>query len=238
VYDELFQRVPHHSMLTRKASPEKSRENLAWQLGLLAGVLDRDVTFLELGPGDCALAFAVANVTRQVYAVDVSETITSSARVPDNFRLILSDGASIDVPKNSVDVVYSNQLMEHLHPDDVVEQLENVLDVLSPGGRYICVTPNRLNGPHDISRNFDRVARGFHLREYTVTELSTLFRQVGFTKIGVYVGGHGRYWKCPVLPVAVCEALLGMLPFGLRRALASSGPVRALIGIRLVGTKP
>ena len=53
-----------------------------------------------------------------VYAVEVSEEITGNLAFPRNVRLLLSDGTSIPVPDASVAVAYSNQLMEHLHPDD------------------------------------------------------------------------------------------------------------------------
>jgi len=237
LYDELFRRVPHHTTLTRKVSPEHRRKTLAWQLKLLSGFLNKDVTFLEVGPGDCVLSFEVAKFVKKVYGVDVSETITSTAKTPENFQLILSDGFSIHVPKDSIDVVYSNQLMEHLHPNDVVGQLKNILEALSPGGAYLCVTPNRLSGPHDISSSFDSVATGFHLREYTVTELSGLFRTVGFSKIVLYIGGRGVYWRCPVLPAMWCESVLQILPTRLRRAIAGSLLVRGFIGVRLLGIK-
>lgn len=237
VYDELFRRVPHHGMLARKASPQGSRKDVDWQLKLLSDFLNDDVVFLEVGPGDCTVAFEVARRVKKVYAVDVSETITSTSSTPPNAQLILSDGCSVDVPKNSIDVVYSNQLTEHLHPDDVVDQLKNIREALSPGGAYVCVTPNRLNGPHDISGAFDSVASGLHLREYTIGELRRLFQDVGFSRTALYVGGGGRYWRWPVLPAVVCEAALRILPGRLRRAVARSPLVRALIGIRLVGFK-
>ena len=104
---------------------------------------------------------------RQVYALDVSAEITSRVSLPSNFKLILSDGTSVPLPPESVDVAYSNQLMEHLHPDDALEQLQGIWRALRPGGVYICLTPNRVNGPHDISQYFDSVATGFHLKEYT-----------------------------------------------------------------------
>ena len=237
VYDELFRRVPHHPMLSRKVSPEQRRENLDWQLALLAGFLDKNVTYLEVGPGDCAVAFEAAKRVKKVYAVEVSETISGSPDVPENFQLILSDGSSIDVPDGSVDIVYSNQLMEHLHPDDALVQLKNVLRALAPGGVYLCITPNRLNGPHDISGQFGTEARGLHLREYTVTELSRLFRRAGFSRTMMCAGGRGKYWKCPVLPAILCESILQILPTTLRRTIASSALVRGFIGVRLVGIK-
>lgn len=235
VYDELFRRVPHHPMLTRASSNQQER--LKWQLGLLSPFLDEHITFLELGPGDCTLAFAVARQVKMVYAVDVRETIASAANVPPNFRSVLDDGGGLDVPADSVDLVYSNQLMEHLHPDDAAGQLTQVLRALVPGGAYVCITPNRLSGPHDISGAFDTVATGLHLREYTVTQLSALFLRAGFVETGVYVGGNGRYWKWRPLPVMALERVLQLLPRRVRRAIAGTRVIGSLIGVRLVGFK-
>src|SRR2546425_9014273 len=152
----------------------------------------KDTFFGEMGAGDCSFSFEGVVFKKGVCAVVVCEKITKNARPPLNFRLILSDGCSIPLPRASVNVCYSNQLMEHLHPDDALEQLENIVKVLVPGGVYICITPNRLTGPHDISRHFDAVATGFHLREYTRTELRDLFKAAGFSRNGVYLAGTGK----------------------------------------------
>lgn len=62
--------------------------------------------------------------------------------------------------------------MEHLHPDDAYEQLQEIYNALIPGGIYICITPNRLSGPHDVSQYFDSIATGFHPKEYTTVEMN------------------------------------------------------------------
>jgi SAM-dependent methyltransferase len=237
VYDELYQRVPDHPQLTRKSSPELTRAALGPQLRLLQSYLQPETTVLEIGPGDCALSIALAARVRRVYGLDVSEEITHQVSLPSNFQLILSDGTSVPLPPNSVDVAFSNQLMEHLHPDDALEQLEGIWRALRPGGVYICITPNRLNGPHDISRYFDSVATGFHLKEYTVGELSRLFREVGFRKVQSLVGRGGTFLAAPVAPVAAAEAVLGLLPPRARRLVGLTLPFRAFLGIRLLGTK-
>ena len=237
VYDELYQRVPHHPQLTRRSSPDLTREALAPQLRLLEAYLLPESTVLEIGPGDCELSVILAQRVRQVYGLDVSEEITQRMVLPSNFKLILSDGTSVPVPPESVDVAFSNQLMEHLHPDDAVEQLQGIWRALRPGGVYICITPNRLNGPHDVSRYFDAVATGFHLKEYTVGELSTLFRKVGFRKVQTLLGRSGTCVPAPVWPVAAGEALLGVVPPRFRRALGLTLPVRAFLSIRLLATK-
>ena len=79
---------------------------------LLRRFLRPDSTFLEIGPGDCALSFEAARHVNKAYAVDVSEEITGDAEHPQNFQLILSDGCSIPLPEKSVDVAYSNQLID------------------------------------------------------------------------------------------------------------------------------
>jgi SAM-dependent methyltransferase len=237
VYNELYQRVPHHPQLVRKASPELTRNAVAPQLRLLRPYLRPDATVLEVGPGDCALSVMLAGQVRQVYGLDVSDEITQRITLPSNFQLILSDGTSVPLPSESVDLVFSNQLMEHLHPDDAVEQLEEVCRVLRRGGVYICVTPNRLNGPHDVSQHFDPVATGFHLKEYTVGELTRLFRQVGFRKVHALLGSRGIFVPAPVGPIIAGEAVLSVFPPRARRALGRTLPARGFLGVRLLGLK-
>jgi SAM-dependent methyltransferase len=236
VYDELYQRVPHHPQLTRKTSPELTRQALAPQLRILRRFLRPETRLLEIGPGDCALSVVLAERVRQVYGLDVSEKITQRVALPPNFQLILSDGTSVPLPPASVDVAFSNQLMEHLHPDDALEQLQGIWRALRPGGVYICITPNRLNGPHDVSQHFDDVATGFHLKEYTVGELSALFRQVGFRKIDSLLGWRGFGFPVRATPVIACESVLAAAPAGARRFLGRTVG-RAFLGVRLVGTK-
>jgi SAM-dependent methyltransferase len=235
VYDELFQRVPFHPQLQWKDDPAQSRERVERQLKLLGGLLRPGITFLELGAGDCSLSAAVAPTARRVFAVEVSVEITKGLDLPPNVEVVISDGTSIPVPPGTVDLAYSNSLMEHLHPDDAQEQLANIFQALAPGGAYLCVTQDGLSGPHDVSKHFDRVATGFHLREYTVRELAGLFRAVGFSRLDIYLGGHGRFVRSPVSPISATERALEALPYGLRKRVASLMPFRI---IRLVGTKP
>jgi SAM-dependent methyltransferase len=127
--------------------------------------------------------------------------------------------------------------MEHLHPDDALEQLENIFRALTPGGVYVCVTPNRLSGPHDISRLFDGVATGFHLKEYSTSELNSLFRRVGFSRVRVRIGIKGKYISLPIFPIVLLEATLDRFPRVIERWIARSLLFRPLLGIRLVATK-
>ena len=237
VYDELFRQIPHHPLLIRKHDPATTREAVTSQMRLLRRFLKPATVFLELGPGDCSLSFAVAQHVTHVHAVDVSAELMRSTNIPKNVTLTVSDGIAIPLPDNSVDVAYSNQLIEHLHPEDLHEQAHAIWRVLEPGGMYLCVTPNRLSGPHDISRGFDTVATGFHLKEYTNGELDRLFRQVGFAKTRICIGVKGHFAVTGVWLARCCERILETFPASLTRRLAGIIPFRSILGIWFLAIK-
>jgi hypothetical protein len=79
--------------------------------------------------------------------------------------------------------VFSSQVLEHLHPDDVPDHLSEVIRVLKPNGWLGFDTPNRVTGPHDISRGFTPEATGLHLKEWSYAELDALLRDTGFTEV-------------------------------------------------------
>ncbi len=238
LYNELYQKIPHHPQLVRKADVKRQAEHTAAQMQLLKGFLHKSDTFLELGPGDCHLSLEISKCVKKVFAIDVSDEITkTSLQLPKNFELILSDGTSVNVPSESISVAFSNQLMEHLHPGDAIDQLQNVYNALVPGGIYICITPNRFKGPTDISKYFDNVATGFHLKEYTYNELYRLFKKVGFSKIQSLKNARVKYVKFPIFPARVVECLLSPIPQYLKRKLSSAVIVRTLLSICLIATK-
>jgi SAM-dependent methyltransferase len=240
LYDQLYREVPHHSQLVRKSSSEASAWIVRQRLQLLKHFMNSDTIFLEIGAGDCSLSLEVAKYVKKVYAIDVSTEITKDLVCPDNFNFAISNGSSIPVPHNSIHIAYSHQLMEHLHPDDAIQQLENIFSSLAPGGIYICITPNRLSGPHDISKYFDEVATGFHLKEYLVTELYKLFHKVGFSKVSLYKSSSGIHIEIPLNPITIAffkfsETLIGLLPYSLRRKIANTPLL--FRGMTIVGSK-
>lgn len=236
MYDELFREVPDHPRLLSKGASAGERErDIGWDLAQLRPYLKPGMTFLEIGAGDCALSRRVAKDARQVYAVEICDQ--TCAPLPGNVALVISDGCSVDVPAGSVDLAFSDQLMEHLHCDDALEQLRNIHRALKPGGAYFCITPNRLYGPSDISAYFDHVARGFHLKEYSLREVRAVFAQAGFPRVHVYVGARGWFLRFPAFLLEALEGALGLLPAGLRRRVADTQVLRAMLGLRVAGVK-
>lgn len=234
LYDELYQRVPSNPQLTLHAPTQAGAETNSPQIRFLRRFLHKYDVLLEIGAGTCDTALAVARDVKQVYALEVSDEITRSANGPENFACLLFDGFDIPLPAGSVSVAYSDQVLEHIHPDDAPEHLANIYTVLAERGIYICITPNGLCGPHDISKYFDLVATGFHLKEYTNTELYRLFQQAGFAKVKTYIGVPAMYVRYPLLLLRLQEALLSRLPRKLSRSLAR---LSLSWNVRIVGRK-
>lgn len=232
VYDELFQSIPHHPQLTRKENAARElRDGLVRGLvDLVSRVLDQGATFLEIGAGDCAVSLAVTSKCRKVFALDVSAQISRNDAPPANFELILSDGLSIPVAAGTVNVAFSHQLLEHLHPDDALEQLINVRAAIAPKGFYMCITPSSLSGPHDISKYFQDQPGGFHLKEYSTSELIRLFKSAGFSRFQVFFWSKGVLLRLPAGPVAMLEGLLKLAPRSWQRRLSNAYPLNRLLG--------
>ena len=235
VYNELFRRLPNHPQLTRKQDEASQQAAVDERWTLVKRFLRPETVFLEVGAGDCSLSRRAAERVAKCYALDVSREILAKSAC--NMEAVLSDGCSVPIPADTVTVAYSYQVMEHIHPDDAREQLHNIIAALAPGGKYVCVTPNRLNGPHDISQFFDDVAQGLHLKEYTVTELVELFRRVGFQRVDAYVGFSHRYFRMPVWILTALERLLGWVPARLRRRIGNLRGVQNLLFVSVAATK-
>ena len=240
VYDELFRRVPDHPQLNPAplALSTSVREQWPW----LQPYVRPHHHLLEIGPGDGALArWACAHV-RQVSTVDVSHTMLSAALrepVPVQLRAQVFDGVHLPLPNDAVDLAFSHQLMEHLHPEDAADQLADIARVLRPGGRYVCVTPHRYSGPHDISAHFSNTPLGLHLREYTGTELCALMRGVGFERADVMVRVQGRLLHLPDALLHLMEGQLAQLSAGqARRERMRRKPYAWLSTLCVVGQMP
>jgi SAM-dependent methyltransferase len=237
MYEELFRRIPDHPRLAQRAANTAYRErNVDWNLAQLAPYLKPGCHFLEVGAGDCVLSARVASIAAVVHAVDISPQAQSP--LPPNVRHVVTDGCSIDVPEGSVDLAFSDQLMEHLHPEDAAEQLANIYRALKPGGVYVCITPNKLYGPSDISAFFADEACGFHLREYTLGDMRRLFAAAGFHRTHAYVGARGWFFRVPCALLQSLEWALGRLPLRVRRRIADLRAMRALLGLRVAAIKP
>jgi SAM-dependent methyltransferase len=213
MYDDLFRQVPDHSRLTRRRDERATRMISGNKLLLVRDFLDPSHVFVEFAPGDCRFVMEVAAYVKSAYAVDISDQREPGLDFPRNLKLIVYDGYNLEgIEESSVDTVFSDYFIEHLHPEDTQLHFELVYRLLKPGGRYVFRTPNGLIGPHDVSEYFSVTPQGFHLREWTYTEMRPLLRSLGFRHCYVSGGLRGRRISLPYLYAQVCEFGLGVLP--------------------------
>jgi 2-polyprenyl-3-methyl-5-hydroxy-6-metoxy-1,4-benzoquinol methylase len=204
-YGELYRQLP---WLASTGAPEDTSQ---WTAVLGPPPL----RIHEVGSGAGSLARGLAALG---YAVEATE-ITSERGEDEaqaNLTWATTDGVHIEQFARSgpYDVVLSDQVVEHLHPDDVVRHFSGCRQVLRPGGRLLFRTPHAFTGPHDVSRVFGfHEPVGMHLREYTVTELRTHLHTAGFEHVRAVL---------PLPPLA---------RFGGPPAIASRAYLHALLAI-------
>ena len=215
MYDDLFRQVPDHPRITRREDHRSILRQNGTKLSLVRRFLDKSKVFVEFGPGDCRFAMEVAKYTRWVYGVDISDQ-RGKYEMPDNFELILYNGSNIELDENSIDIVFSDQLIEHLHPEDANNHFQLVLRILRTGGTYVFRTPHLFTGPHDISRYFSDEPEGFHLKEWTYREMKRTLKEVGYSEINFC---RNRF-RTPYIFLAICERVLGLFPKQSIRSIA------------------
>ena len=235
LYDELFAKLPSHPRHRQRHDDDHAEK----QVAILRRLVPKDAVFLEIGAGDCRVSLMMAQHCRATIALDVAEPIDIQSEPPPNFQFRLTDGILIPLESVAVDFVYSNQLMEHLHPRDAPPQLQEINRVLRPGGCYFCITPTKLTGPHDISRFFHDEPLGFHLKEYTYQEIANLLNDAGFCRIRACIA-RGRHYagSTPVSALILAEFFFGCLPAAVRQRLNKNPWLRALLGLTVLAYKP
>ena len=161
-------------------------------------------------------------MVKRAYGVDISDQRNPSDVFPHNFKLIVYDGYDLSaVPSDSMDLVFSDQLIEHFHPEDTRLHFETTLRILKPGGRYVFRTPHAQTGPHDVSKYFSDVAEGFHLKEWTYAELALLLKEIGYSSFRSYAYRRGKAVRLPLGYFFSVEKVLSKLPTAYARPVAN-----------------
>ena len=179
-YKTLYEQIPWH--ISRNKSSAEIEFELDYNMSYLAPMVKPGHKILELGCGSGRTINRLGMSVAEAVGIDTT-LAKSETRLHQNVTLIEDDVSAINLPGRTFDFIYSIHLIEHLHPDELPRHIQSIYDHLNPGGRTFILTPHAITGPHDISKYFDDVATGFHLKEYTYRELNSLLRRIGFTDI-------------------------------------------------------
>jgi len=120
-------------------------------------IADEPLIAVDLGSGVTFFPFAVAAKGYRVVAVDVDPIVERDLALagavlgvpPEQVTFRLGDARKIPLGKNSVDVVYSVSVFEHIAgPQDVIQE---VARVLKPGGLFILTIDVGTAAGHELS---------------------------------------------------------------------------------------
>jgi len=110
----------------------------------------------------------LAERAKKVIGIDVSKAAVEFANQKHSARNLVfqyADGAQIEFPDNTFDVVTSFQVIEHVQETD--RYLSEIVRVLKPKGYAIFTTPNAILRLEPGAKPWNI----FHVREYTPTQL-------------------------------------------------------------------
>jgi ubiquinone/menaquinone biosynthesis C-methylase UbiE len=153
--------------------------DLDWFSKIFVDLSKTGNTVLDIGSGNGKLAIAMAKRGNKVIGLDVSKVAVQIAQelqkkvgpdLPVEFKQ--GDARVLPFEDNKFDFITSQDLVEHISENDFIQHLKEVYRVLKPGGSYAFWTPSALRGGSSL---------GLHLKEYTISEMDNILRQLGFS---------------------------------------------------------
>jgi len=136
----------------------------------------------------CGEGFGAVMLSRSsaVVAMELDPEATAHAALTYELPVVQADACRIPFRPKAFDAVVAMQVLEHLWcPEAFVEQ---VRELLAPGGTFVLTTPNR------ETFSPQGVLNPFHSHEYTAAEVAALVGR-SFADIEVLGVRHGLYLR-------------------------------------------
>lgn len=160
----------------------------------------------EIGYGSGVLLKEVRDHGFEVGGIDVSSAMRErAARVfADRYAkaLLVGDFRALqaeDLPGPPT-LVYWNDVLEHVPVDEAADYLVHIHKLLAPRGQLVTITPSWLMRPSDVTGDFcppRTEARGLHLKEYRLAEVTRMLRRAGFRRVSTPLCTTSRrVWLC------------------------------------------
>ncbi len=125
-------------------------------------------------------------LNEQLYGIDISPEGIEKCREKGFDNCHVMDGAAIDLPKDSFDLLVASDCLEHIENDK--KALANWYGLLRPGGVLICFVPAFMSlwSAHDVVNH--------HFRRYTKKELVEKMQAAEFKVM------RSGYWNALLFP--------------------------------------
>lgn len=103
-----------------------------------------------------------------------------------NLEWDVTDGVNLTryAEETSYDYLISNQVVEHLHPHDILMHFKEARRLLKVGGKYIVSTPYAPFGPADLSSIFGLSEPEFmHLHEFCFADMTRISKACDYSQL-------------------------------------------------------
>jgi ubiquinone/menaquinone biosynthesis C-methylase UbiE len=173
---------------------ESGREAAQPILALLSGGED---VVLDLGAGIGRIAEHVAPHCGQLWLADISTEMLGLAKERladfDNLHYVRTEPNSIpSISDESIDLVYSVLVLQHLEREDAFGMLRDVRRILRRNGTAYFTFPNILDDGYLASfveyADTGQVSNIARARFYTAAEVERLVIAAGYTDVRLYAG--------------------------------------------------
>jgi len=146
-------------------------------------------TFLEIGCGTGRMTEFISGIYRKVIGIDISGEMIKQAKERINPLINIefkeTDGSTIPLKDNTVDIAFSYLVFQHFKERSMVEKnFEEVYRVLKPGGIFkVRIRSDKV----DLDRWWGGV-------EYTEQSIGQLIKKIGYKLLKTEPVGDYGFW--------------------------------------------
>lgn len=147
----------------------------------------KNQSIIDFGCGQGYMLQSIARQLNTKYLSGVDVLIPQELK--SHKKIVFQEGNVITYkPTQKFDVAISDNVLEHLVPEDASLHLKSMYEALNDHGKLILIMPNKLFGPADITRikDFSHSGKlppeGGHVNESTYTDMIEALKAAGFQK--------------------------------------------------------
>jgi len=111
---------------------------------IIAPFISKDMMLLDLGCGDSFMQDELDKEGFNCFGTDISNVVLQRLSENPNREMFSADGFAMPLRTNSWDAIIDKGTLDAIACDehrDLTPLFEEIYRVLSPGGRYLCITP-------------------------------------------------------------------------------------------------